>query len=116
MDLVILIRVQVQANEFTSIFFHPSSLAISFPPLELDNNYATIYSCLEEEFASCEEKQKEGYHELFATCIFHSYVICTFNKSLDDPIFEIIKLGFTHCVKKHYILILQNVSTNGIKK
>ena len=72
MGLVILILVEVRANEFTSTFFHPSSLAISLPPLELDNNYATIYSFLEKEFASCEEKLKEGYHELFATCIFHS--------------------------------------------
>ena len=55
----------MRANEFTSTFFHPASLPISLPPLELDNNYATIYSCLEEEFASSEEKPKEGYRVLY---------------------------------------------------
>ena len=92
----------MRANEFTSTFFHPASLPISLPPLELDNNYATIYSCLEEEFASCEEKLKEGYHEFFTTCIFQSFAICTLNKYQDDPIYEIIKLGFIHCIKKYY--------------
>lgn len=59
MDLVILMLVEVQANEVSSTFFHLSSLPISLPPVELDNNHETIYSYLKERFAFCEEKLKK---------------------------------------------------------
>ena len=58
MDLVILMLVEVQANEVSSTFFHLSSLPISLP-VELDNNHETIYSYLKERFAFCEEKLKK---------------------------------------------------------
>jgi hypothetical protein len=55
MGLVILILFEVQANELSFTFFHPSSL----PPLELD-------SCLEKKFVSCGEKlKKRGHYALY---------------------------------------------------
>lgn len=62
MGLVILILFEVQANELSFTFFHPSSL----PPLELDSNYGTIDSCLEKKFVSCGEKlKKRGHYALY---------------------------------------------------
>ena len=72
MDVIICILVEVQGNELSSTFFHHSSLPFSIPFAELDSDHGTIYNCLEENFAICEEKLKGGHDVLFTTCILTS--------------------------------------------
>jgi hypothetical protein len=60
MDLIVLILVEVQANELSSTFFHPSSLPISLHPLELDIYHKTLYSCLDKRVTKCEEKHERS--------------------------------------------------------
>ncbi len=99
MGLVILILFEVQANELSFTFFHPSSL----PPLELDSNYGTIDSCLEKKFVSCGEKLKKGDIMPFTGCIIQSFIICSMNEKYhDDPIFDTIMLEFHSCQKINF--------------
>ena len=77
MDLIICILVEVQGNELSSTFFHHSSLPFSIPFAELDSDHGTIYNCLEENFAICEEKLKGGHDVLFralAAVELNSYI------------------------------------------
>ena len=102
-DLIILIIIiEVQANELSSTFFHHSSLPISLRPLELDNNHVTLYNCHETKFKDCEEKQLGWDTPVpFATCILLSSGFCA-SKYPDDPMFEIYRHEFILCVQKHY--------------
>ena len=48
MDLIIIILVEVQANDLTSISFHPASLLISLPLLsKVDKVQGLVYICLD---------------------------------------------------------------------
>ena len=117
MNLIILIIIEVQANELSSTFFHHSSLPISLRPSELDNNNGALYNCYETKFKHCEEKYRAD-PESFASCIFISSMVCAM-KYKDDPMFEKYRRQVLLCEKKKNIILvismLQNVSMNDIK-
>ena len=103
MDLIICILVEVQGNELSSTFFPHSSLPFLLPFTELDSDHGTIYNCLEENFAICEEKLKGGHDVLFTTCILTSTLSCMGEKNKDDPILEIVKLEYQRYLKRYNI-------------
>jgi hypothetical protein len=60
MDLVILLLIQVQANDLTSTSFHPSSLPIPLPhPSELDIMRGPLYDCISLKLEDCEKQHKK---------------------------------------------------------
>lgn len=61
-DLVVIILVEVQANELISTSFHPSSLRIMFPrPSKLDSEKTIFHTCLEAAIEISEENLDEKY-------------------------------------------------------
>lgn len=70
---IILILIKVQANDLSSISYHPSSLPILLSHPSVLDNYnprGPLHTCLGRKFQHCEEKKDP---ELFAKCIIDEF-------------------------------------------
>ena len=112
MDLVILLLIQVQANDLTSTSLHPSSLPIPLlHPYELDN--MPLYDFISLKLETCEEWYKRVHIGLLVGCVIESYDTCFGGCKIQaedlvwrathegDLVWKIARSGINHCYNKH---------------
>ena len=102
MELVILIFIEVQANDLFFTSLNPSSLPITLPNLsKIDNVKSPFHNSLLKELIKCKQFEKKGEFEQNARCILKSFYHC-FTQPLHsgDPTYHIAHECFKSCVKK----------------
>ena len=84
LDLVILVLIEVQANDMASTSFHTSSLPISLPfPFKLDNEQLPFSICFEEKIEEC--KKTVVHHLDQQLCVVVGFSNCERRIHPDDP-------------------------------
>jgi hypothetical protein len=102
MELVILIVIEVKANNLFSTSLNPPSLPIPLPnPSKLDNVESLFHTVLKKELAKCEKFEKRKEFEENARCILKSFFHC-FRQPLhsNDRAYHIADECLLKCEKK----------------
>ena len=101
MVFFILIFIEVQANDLTSVSSHHSSSPIwHHHPLELDTLYKSFSICIRNEVAECQEielKHPRGH----LICVFLGFTHCIRMMKPEDPMFTKATVGYRSCMERH---------------
>ena len=98
MELIILILIEVQVNDYVTAFLSPNSLPIHRShPSQLDNDksngHSLLYDCIKREIKHCHEEPRSEYRN----CIELRFISCVENASKKDPMISEVKGWIKFC-------------------